>query len=75
MAELQRSVAKLTEENRRLRQRDDVLTVESRSYRDKWQQALRDLDEQNALMETYEEETDRLKAIIQLNDIEVRTQY
>ena len=75
VAELQRSVAKLTEENRRLRQRDDVLTVESRSYRDKWQQALRDLDEQNALMETYKEETDRLKAIIQLNDIEVRTQY
>ena len=75
VAELQRSVAKLTEENRRLRQRDDVLTVESRSYRDKWQQALRDLDEQNALMETYKEETDRLKAIIQLNDIEVRTHY
>ena len=75
VAELQRSVAKLTEENRRLRQRDDVLTVESRSYRDKWQQALRDLDEQNALMETYKEETDRLKEIIQLNDIEVRTHY
>ena len=75
VAELQRSVAKLTEENRRLRQRDDVLTVESRSYKDKWQQALRDLDEQNALMETYKEETDRLKAIIQLNDIEVRTHH
>ena len=66
VAELQRSVAKLTGENRRLQQRDDVLTVESRSYKDQWQQALRDLDEQNALMETYKEETDRLKEIIQL---------
>ena len=75
VAELQRSVAKLTGENRRLRQRDDVLTVESRSYKDQWQQALRDLDEQNALMETYKEETDRLKEIIQLNDIEVRTHH
>ena len=72
---LQRTVTSLERETQILRQRTKALTGESKLYRDQWQQALRDLDEQTALMETYKEESARMREMIQLNGIEFQTHY
>ena len=72
---LQRIVTSLERETQILRQRTKALTGESKLYRDQWQQALRDLDEQTALMETYKEESARMREMIQLNGIEFQTHY